>query len=129
MLLLTGAVLFIACVAGAVRGMQGGQGRKKNAAAERGKAVYLDNCARCHGADGLGQTTIGKLVEAPDLTDAGWRAKRTNARMIASVTRGRGQMPSFGEKLTRSQIAAAIAYVRTLKRTTAPPESSSLPRP
>jgi mono/diheme cytochrome c family protein len=36
--------------------------------------------------------------------------------MIASVANGRGQMPAFRKKLTRPEIAAAIAYVRTLRR-------------
>jgi cytochrome c oxidase cbb3-type subunit 3 len=84
--------------------------------AERGKSVYAARCVRCHGADGRGQTTIGQMTEAPDLTDAKWRAGRSRARMVESVTRGRGQMPAFSKKLTKDEIAAAVAYVHTLKR-------------
>lgn len=83
---------------------------------ERGKAVYDARCARCHGADGRGQTTMGQMTEAPDLTDAKWRATRSRARMVESVTRGRGQMPAFSKRLTKDEIAAAVAYVRALKR-------------
>ena len=42
--------------------------------------------------------------------------RRGTARMIASVTNGRGEMPAFKRKLSRQDIAAAVAYVRTLKR-------------
>lgn len=83
---------------------------------ERGKSVYTARCVRCHGTDGRGQTTIGQMTEAPDLTDAKWRAGRARARMVESVTRGRGQMPAFSKKLTKDEIAAAVAYVRTLRR-------------
>src|SRR3954465_7699416 len=84
-------------------------------AAERGRAVYANNCARCHGGDGTGQTTMGQMTEAPNLTDAGWQRGKSASRMAASVANGRGQMPAFKKKLSRQEIAAAVAYVRTLK--------------
>jgi cbb3-type cytochrome c oxidase subunit III len=91
---------------------------KKSAqsSAERGRAVYANNCARCHGGDGTSQTTMGQMTEAPDLTDAGWQRGKSNSRMLASVAQGRGEMPAFKKKLSRQDIAAAVAYVRTLKR-------------
>ena len=90
--------------------------KKQDRLVEKGKTVYTARCVRCHGADGRGQTTLGQMTEAPDLTDAKWRAGRSRARMIESVTRGRGQMPAFSNKLTKDEIAAVVAYVRTLKR-------------
>jgi cytochrome c oxidase cbb3-type subunit 3 len=59
---------------------------------------------------------MAEIVEPPDLTDAAWQRRRSSARMNASVTNGLGQMPSFKKKLTRQEIAAAVAYVRTLRR-------------
>lgn len=82
----------------------------------RGREVYISNCARCHGGDGRGQTTLGLSVEAPDMTDARWHARRGARRMTQSVARGRGQMPAFAGKLTKAEIAATIAYVRTLRK-------------
>ena len=38
---------------------------QKNASA---KTLYLNNCARCHGADGTADTELGKLYDATDLT-------------------------------------------------------------
>lgn len=84
--------------------------------AERGRAVYEARCTRCHGADGAGNTRMADIVEPPDMSDPAWQRQRSNARMIASVTNGRGQMPAFKKKLTRQQIADSIAYVRTLSR-------------
>lgn len=92
------------------------QKKKSAAQAERGRAVYEARCVRCHGADGAGRTRMAEVVFPPDMTDAEWQSSRSDARMIASVTDGLGQMPAFKQKLTRQEIAAAIAYVRTLAR-------------
>jgi cytochrome c oxidase cbb3-type subunit 3 len=115
MVLLTSVALFVG-FASTASSVQGRKANAKTQTLERGKAVYLANCARCHGGDGLGQTTMGRMVESPDISDAKWQAKRSASRMVASVTRGRGQMPAFGKKLSKSEIAAAILYVRTLKK-------------
>lgn len=114
-------VVFCVCVfvfAGWAAGSRASAGTQKGSAAqlERGRAVYADRCARCHGSDGQGRTRMGESVEPPDLSDAAWQRTRTDARMIASVANGRGQMPAFKKKLTRQDIAASIAYVRTLRR-------------
>lgn len=89
---------------------------KKSKRPADGRAVYANNCARCHGGDGTSQTTMGQMTEAPDLTDAGWQRGKSASRMSASVANGRGQMPAFKKKLSRQEIAAAVAYIRTLKR-------------
>lgn len=81
-----------------------------------GKDVYVANCARCHGGDGLGKTKLGELFEAPDITNSKWQSRRGDRRLTQSVTRGRGQMPAFGGKLTKTEIAATIAYVRSLRK-------------
>jgi cbb3-type cytochrome c oxidase subunit III len=83
---------------------------------ERGREVYASNCGRCHGADGQGHTRMAETVEPPDISDPGWQRGRSDSRMIASVANGRGQMPAFKKKLSRQDIAASVAYVRTLRR-------------
>lgn len=78
--------------------------------------LFRNNCARCHGADGRGQTPSGELYKAPDLTDAEWWRKHsdvTNTRsLIRIVTRGKGAMPAFGKKLKRSEISQLVNYAR-----------------
>ena len=83
---------------------------------ERGREIYTANCGRCHGADGAGRTRMAEIVEPPDMSDAAWQRKRSASRMAASVSNGLGQMPAFKKKLSRQEIAAAVAYVRTLRR-------------
>src|SRR5947209_14306123 len=113
-----GVVVFVVFAAGAASGVSSpGDTRGRNSSAvARGRGVYTANCARCHGADGTSHTTMGEMTQARDLTDAAWQSRRSAARMIASVTNGRGEMPAFKRKLSRQEIAAAVAYVRTLKR-------------
>ncbi len=113
-----GVFLLLTSAAGAASGVSTAAAPQKRRAAqvERGRAVYADKCARCHGSDGKGRTRMGETVEPPDLSDPAWMSGRSNARMVASVTHGRGSMPAFKKKLTRQEIAAAIAYVRTLRR-------------
>lgn len=70
----------------------------------RGKKLYFNNCAHCHGIDAHGD-------EGPDLHDL-WVSDRYIATL---VKRGRkGEMPTFARKLNDADIAALIAYVRTL---------------
>lgn len=40
---------------------------------DHAKKLFGERCARCHGADGRGQTVIGETLETPDLTDDKWR--------------------------------------------------------
>jgi cbb3-type cytochrome c oxidase subunit III len=116
---LAGFILFLATAAGAASGgsstaAEPAQGRA--AQLERGRAVYTANCGRCHGADGQGHTRMAEMVEPPDMSDPAWQRGRGTSRMIASVANGRGQMPAFKKKLSKQDIAAAVAYVRTLRR-------------
>ena len=105
---------FAVCAASGVSTLA--DSRKGKSQVGKGRGVFVANCARCHGADGMSHTSMGEMTQAPDLTDADWQARRSAARMIASVTNGRGEMPAFKRKLSRQEIAAAVAYVRTLKR-------------
>lgn len=109
-LLLCATVLSLTSLAAA----SGGPESKRSNQSASGRAVYADKCARCHGGDGKSHTTMGEMTEAPDLTDPAWQRGKSTSRMVASVTNGRGQMPAFKKKLSRREIAAAVAYVRTL---------------
>ena len=103
-------------VAGVAASGAGAQKKGAASQAERGRAVYEARCVRCHGADGAGNTRMAEIVEPPDMTDPAWQRRRSSARMIASVANSLGQMPAFKKRLTRQEIAAAVAYVRTLRR-------------
>lgn len=76
------------------------------------KKLFKQHCIKCHGADGAGQTAFGEIVGAADFTDAEWQKKVDDQRLVNSMTHGRGQMPSFGKKLSEQQIILLLKYVR-----------------
>lgn len=79
--------------------------------------LYRQKCSKCHGADGDGDTSMGRIFNAPDFTDPGWWAKHDNTgELVRVITRGKKSMPAFGKKLSRAQISSLASYVRTFKR-------------
>jgi mono/diheme cytochrome c family protein len=77
------------------------------------RSLYIQNCARCHGADGRAETRLGKKLEAADLTSDDIKSMST-AKITRAITNGRADMPAFRRKLTRQQIAQVADYVRSL---------------
>ena len=79
-----------------------------------GAAVYAQNCARCHGADGRAQTPKGRETDAVDLTSDDWSPDTARDERI--VTNGKQSMPAFKKKLTPAQISSVVQYIRRFKR-------------
>jgi len=76
-----------------------------------GKKVYSDNCAVCHGAEGLGNTELG----APNLTDGIWLFGSDEAAIIEVITNSRGGvMPAWAGRLDPMTIKALTFYVHSL---------------
>ena len=70
-----------------------------------GRALFLKNCAHCHGADGHGD-------DGPDLHGLGL----TDDEIAGRIRRGKkGQMTAFAGKLQPAEIDALVAYVQTLR--------------
>jgi mono/diheme cytochrome c family protein len=105
------AVLVLAAVAAPAAARTDAAG----AAATAGAAVYKDNCIGCHGADGSGNTPIGKGLKAGDLRKPEIQAKK-DAELAASILNGKGKMPSTKGKLTAAQVDQVLAYVRGLAK-------------
>ena len=75
-----------------------------------GKKLFVANCAACHGIEG---TAV--LLYAPSFA-RGETLDKHDAALIVSVRDGIYRMPPLGGYLTESQIADAIAYARTLRK-------------
>jgi mono/diheme cytochrome c family protein len=96
--------------------------QKRSVAGSSGTQVgdlFMNNCARCHGADGAGDTPLGHTNNAPDFTDPDWWRKHsdiTSTRSLVSiVTHGKGGMPAFGKKLTDREIRRLVDFVRRFR--------------
>jgi mono/diheme cytochrome c family protein len=83
-------------------------------AASDGAALYKAKCVACHGADGSGQTAVGKSMKLRDLRSAEVQ-KQTDLELTKIISGGKGKMPQFGKTLSSDDIAAVIAHFRTLK--------------
>ena len=87
-----------------------GQG-SASASSRRGAALFAENCAACHGAEGKGDRTLG----APNLTDAIWLYGGDRASLTESVTNSRyGIMPSWSGRLDPVTVKMLAAYVHSL---------------
>ncbi len=70
-----------------------------------GRALFLRNCAHCHGADAHGD-------DGPDLHGLGL----ADDEIAGRIRKGKkGQMTAFAGKLQPAEIDALVAYVQTLK--------------
>ena len=87
-----------------------------------GKAIYLQACANCHGADGRGapQTMVAFDEPLPDFTECRFASRETAADWVAVVhdggpARAFGRMmPAFGDALSDAQMAKIVDHLRSL---------------
>lgn len=82
-----------------------------------GKAVYLKSCKQCHGA--LGEptkTALRQYDKIPSFTDPAFFTTRSDASMVETVTKGKGQMKGFADKLSPAEIQAVVRYTHTLAK-------------
>jgi mono/diheme cytochrome c family protein len=84
-----------------------------------GKAVYADNCTKCHGDDGKGQTKMGQKLGAKDYSDAAVQAAASDDQAFKAIKEGLKKDDKTLMKpseLSDDDIKASIAYLRTLKK-------------
>jgi len=88
----------------------GGRGEDA-AAAQRGAAVFAEECTACHGEDGTGIAELG----APNLTDAIWLYGGERVDIVSSIGKGRaGMMPAWVDRLDPPTIKMLAIYVHAL---------------
>jgi len=86
----------------------GGQGAT-SAPSFDAKAYYDKNCAGCHGADGKGGDST---MITPNFKDTAWQRRRTDQNILDSITKGKGMMPAWKDKITEEQIKSMAAFIR-----------------
>ena len=102
------AFMLVACAAGA---------RRLHAQAPDGKALYEENCRKCHGVRGTPPKTMKEKFPKIVTFDEAFIQKRTDDSVVKILTKGVGKaedMKSFKEKLSPEEMAAVAKYVREL---------------
>jgi mono/diheme cytochrome c family protein len=83
-------------------------------------AIFEKQCQKCHGADGTGQTPMGKKLALKDFTDAKVQAGFTDAEATKALKEGvkDGDKTKMkpAEDVTDDDIKALIAKVRAFKK-------------
>lgn len=80
-----------------------------------GEALYKAKCAACHGADGKGETTIGKANKLRDFASPDVQ-KQSDEELNGIITTGKGKMPAYGKSLKTDQIKDLVGYLRSFKK-------------
>jgi cytochrome c oxidase cbb3-type subunit 3 len=79
--------------------------------AAKGKEIYAQSCAACHGPDGTGNPALG----AANLTDGTWLYGGGETAIVETVAKGRnGHMPAWHEFLGEGKVHVLAAYVWSL---------------
>lgn len=79
------------------------------------QGVYAAKCAHCHGADGSGETILGRHLKLRDMRSPEVQ-QYSDSRLVAIIATGmdQGRMPGFQKKLGPEMVEQLASYVRTL---------------
>jgi mono/diheme cytochrome c family protein len=90
--------------------------RFTQASVDRGKKVYMTQCALCHGAkgDGKGDLAADMKLSLPDLTKADTLSGRTDGELFVIISTGKEPMPSQKGRMQDQQLWNLVNYLRAL---------------
>ena len=92
-----------------------------SAKAADAKENWDNQCAKCHGAEGKGDTKMGQKLGCKDFTDAKVQADMKDDAATKAIKQGlkssddKTLMKPF-DTLTDDEVKALVAYVRGLKK-------------
>ena len=92
-----------------------------SAVAADAKAQYEQDCAKCHGADGKGETKMGKKLGAKDYTDAKVQSEMTDDQAAKAIKEGLKDkagktLMKPAEGLSDADIKGLVTYMRGFKK-------------
>ena len=85
------------------------------------KENWSKQCAKCHGEDGKGQTTMGKKLKVADYTDPKVQAKFTDEEMFKITKEGKKEgsktlMKGYADVFSDQEIKDLVALIRTMAK-------------
>jgi cytochrome c553 len=96
-------------------------GAALSAAAGDAKGIYDKSCAKCHGAEGKGDTKMGKKLGCKDYSDAKVQAEMTDEVATKAIKEGvkdkEGKiLMKPAEGLSDGDVKDLVAYLRQFKK-------------
>jgi cytochrome c551/c552 len=92
-----------------------------SARAADAKALYEEQCAKCHGTDGKGATKMGQKIGCKDYTDAKVQAELKDDAGIKAIKEGLKDKDGKSlmkptEGVSDDDAKALVAYMRSFKK-------------
>ncbi len=94
-----------------------GGGAAECATPSKGRSIFTNICARCHGIDGTGDGAMKWTPPVPDLT-APEVQRKLDATLFHRIHEGKpgSAMGAWKATLSEQDVGDVLAYVRTLSR-------------
>lgn len=73
-----------------------------------GRAIYVENCAGCHGANGR-----AVVAGTPNFAGSNRLMVKTDSQLHDTIAGGKNIMPAFQGRLSEREMMDVIAYIRT----------------
>jgi cytochrome c6 len=83
--------------------------------ADSGADAYKTKCSACHGANGAGDTMLGKNLKLRSLASAEVQ-NQSDDELAIIISKGKDKMPPYDRKLSKDQIGDVVKYIRSLKK-------------
>jgi len=83
--------------------------------AQDAAGLYKAKCSACHGADGKGDTPMGKKLGVRDFASPEVQ-KMSDDELTAVIADGKNKMPSYKKSLKAEQIKELVGYIRSLAK-------------
>src|SRR5689334_19076720 len=84
------------------------------------KETWEKACAKCHGADGKGDTKMGKKLQIKDMTDAKYQDSLKEDKMLQAIKEGVKDGDKVRMKVTEGlsedEMKALVKLVRSFKK-------------
>lgn len=89
--------------------------------ASEARDIWLDECARCHGEAGKGDTPLGRSLHVLDYSSKEAQAKFSDEKIVELISQGKIRngkkvMPAYRGTLSPAENKALIAYIRSLAK-------------
>lgn len=84
--------------------------------------LWMEHCSRCHGADGTGNTKIGKKLKLSDYSSPTVQARMTDDEIFKATAegvfdeKGKERMPAYKQKLSEKEMRDLVKQVRAFKK-------------